>query len=57
MLKGVLKDHELNSSEEIEGVITKVWNEFTFNEVQSVFHNWMNHLAWVSENGGESILE
>jgi hypothetical protein len=39
MLKGALKDHEFSSSDEIEEVITKVWDELTFDEVQSVFHN------------------
>jgi hypothetical protein len=34
-----------------------VWDELTFDEVQSIFHNWMSCLARVIENGGESILE
>jgi hypothetical protein len=45
MLKGVLKDRELNSNNEIEEVITKVWDKFTPNEVQSVFHNWTSSFA------------
>jgi hypothetical protein len=45
MLKGVLKDCEFNSSDEIEEAITKAWDELTFDEVQSVFHNGMSHLA------------
>jgi hypothetical protein len=36
MLKGVLKDRELNPSEEIEEAIRKIWNELIFNEVQSL---------------------
>jgi hypothetical protein len=44
MLKGVLKDRELNPSDETEEAITGVWDGHTFNEVQSVFHNWMNPL-------------
>jgi hypothetical protein len=39
MLKGVLKDREFDSSNEIEEVVTKVWDEFTFDEVQSLFRN------------------
>jgi hypothetical protein len=50
MLKGVLKGREFNSSDEIEEAITKVWNELTFDEVQSVLHNWMNRLVWVIES-------
>jgi hypothetical protein len=56
-LKGVLKDHEFYSSEEIEVGITKVCDELTFDEVQSVFHKWMSRLAWVIENGEEYILQ
>jgi hypothetical protein len=33
------------------------WNHLTFDGVQSVFHNWMNWLKWVIENGGEYIIE
>jgi hypothetical protein len=39
MLKRVLKDREFSSSDEIEEVITTVWDELTFDEVQSVLHN------------------
>jgi hypothetical protein len=53
MLKGALKDCESNSSDETEEAITKVWDELTFNEVHSVFHNWMARLAWVIKNRGE----
>jgi histone-lysine N-methyltransferase SETMAR len=55
ILKGVLKDREPNSSNEIEEAIVRVWVELIFDEVQSVFHNWMNRLAWTIENGGEYI--
>jgi hypothetical protein len=33
MPKRVLKDRELDSSDEIEEVITNVWDELTFDEV------------------------
>jgi hypothetical protein len=52
MLKGVLRDGELNSSDEIEKATPKVCNELTLDEVQSVFHNWMSRLAWVIGNRG-----
>jgi hypothetical protein len=57
MLKGILKDREFHSHDENEEVITMAWNYLTFDEVQSVFHNWMNRLRWVIENGGEYITE
>jgi hypothetical protein len=51
-LKGVLKDPKFNSIDEIEEAIRKVWDELTFDEVPSVFYNWMSRLAWVIEIGG-----
>jgi hypothetical protein len=56
MLKGVLKDREFNPGAEIEEAMTKVWDEFTFDELQSVFHNWVNRLALVIKNGKEHII-
>jgi hypothetical protein len=58
-LKGALKGSKVNWSDEIEeGIaITKVWDEFTFDEVQGVLDSWMNRLAWVFENGRERIIE
>jgi hypothetical protein len=53
MLKGILTDREVHSHDEIEEAITMAWNDLTFDEVESVFHNWMNRLRWVFENGGE----
>jgi hypothetical protein len=50
MLEEVLKGREFKLSHEIEEVIEKVWDELTFNEVQSVFHNWIGRLAWAFEN-------
>jgi hypothetical protein len=47
MLKRVLKDRDFHSSDRIEEMITKVWDGPTFDEVQSVFHNWMNRFAWI----------
>jgi hypothetical protein len=57
ILKGVLKDHEFHSSDEIEEAMTKVLDELTFDELQGVFQNWMSRLASVIENGGEYIIE
>jgi hypothetical protein len=56
MSKGILKDREFHSSDGIEVGVTKIWNDLTFDKVQSVFRNWINRLAWVPENGG-SIFE
>jgi hypothetical protein len=42
MLKGIQEDRELHSHDEIEEAITMAWNDLTFDEIQSVFRNWMN---------------
>jgi hypothetical protein len=57
MLKGVWKDREFNSSNEIAEAVMKVWDEVTFDEMQSVFHDWMIRLAWVFETGGGYIIK
>jgi hypothetical protein len=57
MLKGILKDQEFHSHDEIEKAITMTWNDLTFDEGQSIFHNWMSRFRWVIENGGEYITE
>jgi hypothetical protein len=56
-LRGVLKDRDFDSGDEIDEAIPRVWDELTFDEVQSVFHNWMNRLTWDIENWGEPITE
>jgi hypothetical protein len=57
MLKGILKYREFYSHDEIEEAMTTAWNNLTFDEVQSIFHNWMNRFRWVIENRGEYIAE
>jgi hypothetical protein len=57
MLKGILKGREFYSHDEIKEAIRMAWNDLTFNEGQNVFHNWMNRLRWVIENGREYITE
>jgi hypothetical protein len=39
-----------NSNDEIDEAIASVWPHLSFDPVQSVFHNWMSHLAWVIKN-------
>jgi hypothetical protein len=57
MLKEILKDRKFHSHDEVKEAITMAWDDLTFDEVQSVFHNWMNRLRWVIENEGENITE
>jgi hypothetical protein len=57
MLKGILNDREFHPHDEIEETTMMAWNDLTFDEVQTVFHNWMNRLRWAIENGGKYITE
>jgi hypothetical protein len=57
MLKGILKDREFHSHDEIEEAIPMAWNDLTFDEVQSVLRNWMKRFRWLIENWGEYITE
>jgi hypothetical protein len=57
LLKGIFKDREFSSSDQIEEAITQVGNDLSFEDVRSVFQNWMSHLACVIETGGEYIHE
>jgi hypothetical protein len=52
-----MKDREFHSHDEIEEAITVAWNDLTFENVQSIFYDWMRRLALVIENEGEYILE
>jgi arabinogalactan endo-1,4-beta-galactosidase len=57
VLKGILKNHRFHSSDAIKTVVPKVWDNLTFDDVQRVFHNWVNYSAWAIKNGGEYTLE
>jgi hypothetical protein len=57
MLKGILKDPVLKSSDERKQVVAPAWNGLIFDDVRSVIRNWMNRLTWVIETNGECIRE
>jgi hypothetical protein len=52
-----MKDREFHSYDEIEEAIVVAWKDLTFEDIQSVFYDYMRRFAWVIENEGESILE
>jgi hypothetical protein len=57
LLKGIMKDRKFHSHDESEEAITVAWNDLTFEDVKSIFYDWMRHFTWVIEHGGEYILE
>lgn len=57
LLKELFKNREFASDTEIVDAITEAWDDLTFDDVRSVFRNWMGRLKWVIENGGEYVHE
>jgi histone-lysine N-methyltransferase SETMAR len=57
MAKEKMKDREFHAVQDIHRRVTEVWNELTFEDVQSVFLEWKIRLSWVIENGGEYYSE
>jgi hypothetical protein len=53
ILKQKMKERVFQSEEQILAAITESWNELTFEDIQRVFHNWMERLIWVIANSGE----
>jgi hypothetical protein len=52
-----LKDRRLRGVQSLHQVITDLSDELTFEDVQAVFLEWMNHLSWVIENKGEYFIK
>jgi transposase len=50
ILKQKMKERVFRSEEQILAAITETWNELTFEDIQRVFHNWMEHLIWAIAN-------
>jgi hypothetical protein len=51
-LKESLKEQELSTSDEIIEVIAIIWNGIAFEELQSVFFNWIQQVTWAIGHGG-----
>jgi hypothetical protein len=55
--KGQLKDRQSRGVQSLYQVITNLWDELNFEDVQAVFLEWMNRLSWVTENKGEYSIQ
>jgi hypothetical protein len=51
-----LKEQELSTSDEIIEEIMTIWNDVTFEELQSVFSEWIQRVAWVIGHGGSITM-
>jgi hypothetical protein len=47
--KGKLKDCHSQSPEEILMVFQKLWDNISFEELQTVFESWRDRLPWIIE--------
>jgi transposase len=52
ILKQKMKERVFQSEEQILAAVTESWNQLTFEDIQRVFHNWMERLIWVITNSG-----
>jgi hypothetical protein len=55
-LKEKFKEQELATSSEIIEAIATMWNDATFEELQSLFSQWIQHVTWVIEHGGSITM-
>jgi hypothetical protein len=46
----------VSPSDEIIEAITAIWNDVTFEELQSVFSKWIQRVTWVIEHGGSITM-
>jgi hypothetical protein len=53
MLKQNIQDRLFDTTEEIMMAIRKVWSEVTFEDLQSVFFNWIQRVEYVIEHEAE----
>jgi hypothetical protein len=49
-LKEKLQEQELSTSNEIIEAITTIWNDVTFEELQSLLSEWIQRVTWVIEH-------
>jgi hypothetical protein len=55
--KGKMKDREFHAVQDIRRRLTEIWNDLTFEDVQSVFLEWKIRVNWVIGNAGEYYSE
>jgi hypothetical protein len=57
MEKEKIKNREFHIVQDILHYLTEIWNNLTFEDVQSMSREWQIRLNWVMENGGEYYFE
>jgi hypothetical protein len=57
LLKQILRDREFAPSDEIKDTIAQIWNDLAFDNIRSLFRDWIRRLSCVAKNDGEYISE
>ena len=55
-LKKYLEDKEIKSEHQLKTQILTAWEHVTFEELHSVFLEWIKRLKWIIENNGEYYI-
>jgi hypothetical protein len=53
ILKQKMKERVFQSEKQLLAAVTESWNELTFEDIQRIFHNWMERLISAIANNGE----
>jgi hypothetical protein len=56
MLKKKIQDRVFDTTEEILMAIRNVWNDLTFEDLHSVFFDWIQRVEYVTEHEWEYYL-
>jgi hypothetical protein len=57
LLKEKVKEQELSTSEHIIEAITATWDTVPFEELQSMFTEWIQRLTWVIAKSGKDYTK
>jgi hypothetical protein len=57
MMKHSLKDREIQGVQALISALTDIWDDVTFEDVQTVFLDWMERSCWVINNNGEYYIK
>jgi hypothetical protein len=55
VVKNSLKDREIQGVKTLISVLTDIWNDPIFEDVQAFFLDWMERLSWIINNNGGFI--
>jgi histone-lysine N-methyltransferase SETMAR len=56
-LKESIKGVEFSTDDQLLEAITRIWNDVTFEDIQSDFQEWIDRLSWVIGNNDEYYFE